>query len=138
MIAFFLLARACVAGFGNKEYIYTHTHSVVSETHPRKRGACTMQERDEEMAPKKGGYCVKCKKHIRVHYFVWKDGTTHQTTCNRHELEHKLDSDGLRYCKVCDNFIKLDLFPKTGRTRYICKKHIYEADNVRRNKPDQK
>jgi hypothetical protein len=97
-----------------------------------------MQETREEVAPKKGRYCVKCKKHVPVNYFVWQDGTTHQTMCNRHELEHKLDSDGLRYCKVCDNFIALDLFPKTGRTRYMCKKHIYETDNVRRNKPDQK
>jgi len=97
-----------------------------------------MQETHEEMAPKKGGYCVKCKKHVPVEYFVWQDGTTHQTTCNRHELENKLASDGLRYCKMCDEFIKLDLFPKTGRTRYICKKHIYEADSVRKSKPDQK
>ena len=92
----------------------------------------------EIATPVKGCYCVKCKKHIPVHYFVWKDGTTNKTTCNRHEMEHKLGSDGIRYCKVCDHFITLDLFPKTGRVRYICKKHIYEADSVRRSKPDQK
>jgi hypothetical protein len=93
-----------------------------------------MQETHEEMAPRKGGYCVKCKKHVPVHYFAWQDGTTHQTTCNRHELEHKLDSDGLRYCKVCDEFIKLDLFPKTGAMSYICKKHKYAADVIRKHK----
>jgi len=93
-----------------------------------------MQETREEMAPKKAGYCVKCKKHVPVNYFVWQDGTTHPTTCNQHELEHKLASDGLRYCKVCDNFIALDLFPKTGAMSYICKKHKYAADVVRKHK----
>jgi len=90
------------------------------------------------MAPTQRQYCAKCKKHIDVKYFVWQDGTTHQTTCNRHELKPKIVSPGLRYCNVCDKFIALDLFSKTGKLRYMCKKHIYEADNVRRSHPDQK
>ena len=110
---------------------------MVSETHPWKK-SWAMQETREEMGSRKGGYCVQCKKHVPVKYFVWQDGTTHPTTCTRHELERRISSDGLRYCSVCDEFVALDLFAKTGRIRYMCKKHIYEAHNVRRNKPDRK
>jgi len=50
-------------------YIYTHLWRGVGELIPGKR-ACAMQETREEMAPKKAGYCVKCKKHVPVNYFV--------------------------------------------------------------------
>lgn len=62
------------------------------------------------------------------------DGTLSETVCNRHELEKTLDTDRLRYCKVCDNYIALDLFPSTGAMSYICKKHKYAADVVRKSK----
>jgi len=84
--------------------------------------------------PAKARFCVKCKIYIPIHYFVTDDGTLSETVCNRHELEKTLDTKGLRYCKVCDNYIALDLFPRTGAVSYICKKHKYEAEIVRKSK----
>ena len=44
------------------------------------------------------------------------------------------NSELLRYCKVCDNYIALDLFPRTGTGSYICKKHKYAAEALRKSK----
>ena len=66
-------------------------------------------------------------------YFISDDGTLSENVCNRHELEKTLDTNGLRYCKVCENYIALDLFPRTGAMSYICKKHKYAADVVGRS-----
>jgi len=87
----------------------------------------------EAVLPAKARFCVKCKKYVPINYFVTDDGTLSETVCNRHELEKTLDTNGLRYCKVCDNYIALDLFPRTGRTVYICKKHIYARQAVRKS-----
>ena len=88
----------------------------------------------EAALPTKARFCVKCKIYIPMDYFMTDDGTVSESVCNRHELEKTLDKNGLRYCKVCDNYIALDLFPKTGAMSYICKKHKYASDVVRRSK----
>jgi len=84
--------------------------------------------------PKKARFCVKCKIYIPINYFVTDDGTVSESVCNRHELEKTLDMKRVRYCKVCDNYIALDLFPRTGAMSYICKKHKYASDVARRSK----
>ena len=48
------------------------------------------------------------------------DGTDDPTLCNRHEPEKQ----GLRYCRGCDDFIALDLFPKSKNMGFACKKHV--------------
>jgi len=88
----------------------------------------------EAALPAKARFCVKCKKYFPMDYFMTDDGTLSETVCNRHELEKTLDTNGLRYCKVCEDYIALDLFPRTGAMSYICKKHKYAADVVRRSK----
>ena len=87
----------------------------------------------EAVLPPKARFCVKCKIYIPINYFMTDDGTLSETVCNRHELEQTLDTKGLRYCQTCDDFIALDLFPRTGRTVYICKKHIYARQAVRKS-----
>jgi len=84
--------------------------------------------------PAKARFCVKCKIYIPINYFVTDDGTVSESVCNRHELEKTLDMKGVRYCKVCDNYIALDLFPRTGAMSYICKKLKYASDVARRSK----
>ena len=85
----------------------------------------------------KARFCVKCKIYIPINYFMTDDGTLSETVCNRHELEKTLDIDRLRYCKVCDNYIALDLFPRTGAMSYLCKKHKYAADVIRKSKQNE-
>ena len=82
----------------------------------------------------KARFCVKCKAYIPMNFFMTDDGTVSESVCNRHEVENTLDTKGLRYCKVCDNYIALDLFPRTGAMSYICKKHKYASDVVRKSK----
>ena len=72
-------------------------------------------------SPKKARFCVKCKQYFPVACFVSDDGTDDATICNRHEPA----KNGLRYCRGCDDFVALDLFPKTIRPGYACKKHFY-------------
>jgi len=88
----------------------------------------------EPAMPAKARFCVKCKIYIPIDYFMKDDGTDSGSVCNRHELEKNLDTNGLRYCKVCNNYIALDLFPRTGAISYICKRHKYAAEVVRKSK----
>jgi len=48
------------------------------------------------------------------------NGTDHPTICNRHESE----KNGLRYCRGCDDFVALHLFPKTTKPGFACKAHV--------------
>ena len=65
----------------------------------------------EPPVPTKARFCVKCKEYFAVACFVCNDGTDDATLCNRHEPE----KNGLRYCRGCDDFVALNLFPKTKR-----------------------
>ena len=85
-------------------------------------------------SPRKALYCIKCKKYVPSNYFTTDDGTVSESVCNRHELEKTLETDGVRYCKECDKYIALDLFPRTGAVSYVCKKHKYAAEVVRKSK----
>jgi len=87
--------------------------------------------------PPKARFCMKCKAYIPMNFFTTENGTMSENVCNRHEVENTLDMKRLRYCKVCDNYITLDLFPKTGAISYICKKHKYASDVVRRSKQSE-
>jgi len=103
-------------------------------SHPAKDDMASEITVEEPALPVKARFCVKCKIYIPMDYFMTDDGTLSETVCNRHELEKTLDTNRLRYCKVCENYIALDLFPRTGAMSYICKKHKYAADVVRRSK----
>jgi len=72
------------------------------------------------MSPTKARYCLKCREYFPVACFISEDGTDDMTVCNRHEPAKK----GLRYCRGCDDFIALDLFPKRERPGYACRKHF--------------
>lgn len=74
----------------------------------------------KSMSPTKARYCLKCREYFPVACFISEDGTDDMTVCNRHEPAKK----GLRYCRGCDDFIALDLFPKTARPGYACRKHV--------------
>ena len=74
----------------------------------------------KSMSPTKARYCLKCREYFPVACFISEDGTDDMTVCNRHEPAKK----GLRYCRGCDDFIALDLFPKTARPGYACRKHF--------------
>ena len=74
----------------------------------------------EAVLPAKARFCVKCKEYFPVACFVGKDGTADATLCNRHEPA----KNGLRYCRGCDDYVALDLFPKKTRPGYACKKHF--------------
>jgi len=64
-------------------------------------------------------YCVKCRTYMSVACFTQEDGSTHATICDRHEPYKK----GLRFCRGCNDYIALDLFP-TGSLAYACRKHM--------------
>jgi hypothetical protein len=70
--------------------------------------------------PLKARYCVKCKEYFPVACFVAIDGTDDDTVCNRHEPA----KNGLRYCRGCDDFVALHLFPKSTKPGFACKKHV--------------
>jgi len=70
--------------------------------------------------PPKARYCVKCKDYFPVACFVSNDGTDDATLCNRHEPA----KNGLRYCRGCDDFVALDLFPRGSRPGFACRKHV--------------
>ena len=79
----------------------------------------------ENMAGNKGPsekarYCVKCKQFFLVACFLSEDGTDNSTVCNRHES----DKNGLRYCRGCNDFVALKLFPKTTKPGFACKAHV--------------
>jgi len=74
----------------------------------------------KSMSPTKARYCLKCREYFPVACFISEDGTDDMTVCNRHEPAKK----GLRYCRGCDDFIALDLFPKRERPGYACRKHF--------------
>jgi len=57
----------------------------------------------EPALPTKARFCVKCKKYVPINYFMTDNGSVSESVCNRHELERTLDTNGLRYCKICDN-----------------------------------
>jgi len=75
---------------------------------------------EKSMSPPKARYCVKCREYFLVPCFMSDDGTDDMTVCNRHEPE----KIALRYCRGCDDFVALDLFPKTARPGYACRKHF--------------
>jgi len=108
--------------------------SVSKPHHPGTHDMASEIVAGEPALPAKARFCVKCKIYIPINYFVTDDGTLSENVCNRHELEKTLDTNALRYCKVCDNYIALDLFPRTGAMSYVCKKHKYASDVVRRSK----
>jgi len=74
----------------------------------------------EVVSPRKARFCIKCKDYFPVACFVGNDGTDDATLCNRHEPAKK----GLRYCRGCDDFVALYLFPKTTKPGFACKKHV--------------
>jgi hypothetical protein len=63
--------------------------------------------------------CTKCREYFPVACFLLEDGTDDLTLCNRHEPAKK----GLRYCRGCEDFVALDLFPK-GPKQFACRKHM--------------
>jgi len=68
----------------------------------------------------KARFCVKCKDYFPVACFMSNDGIDNVTLCNRHEPA----KNGLRYCRGCDDFVALHLFPKTTKPGFACKKHV--------------
>jgi len=64
-------------------------------------------------------YCVKCRTYMSVTCFTLEDGSTHASICDRHDAYKK----GLRFCRGCNDYVALDLFPK-GALAYACKKHM--------------
>jgi len=81
---------------------------------------------------KKACYCVKCKTFLPVAYFESTDVVVAQggAICDRHEPE----KNGLRYCKVCDDFVAWYLFPRKTRPGYACRVHLTEFGGVRENR----
>ena len=80
----------------------------------------------------KARYCVKCRTFMPVACFAsTSDGAVENgAICDRHGLEN----DRLRYCKGCDDFIALDLFPRTKRPGYACRKHLTAFGGVRESR----
>jgi len=77
----------------------------------------------------KACYCVKCRTFLPVAYFESTEVVVAEggAICDRHEPEKK----GLRYCKGCDDFVALDLFPRKFRPGYACRKHLTAFGGVR-------
>ena len=75
---------------------------------------------EETNATAKGRYCVKCKTYVPVANFNTGGETTDSTICNIHACVEQ----ALRYCRGCDDFIALDLFPRKIRPGYVCRKHM--------------
>ena len=76
--------------------------------------------------------CTKCREYFPVACFLLKDGTDNPTLCNRHEPAKK----GLRYCRGCEDFVALDLFPK-GYKQFACRKHMGVFGGVKESKKKQ-
>ena len=74
----------------------------------------------EPVLPTKARFCVKCKDYFPVACFMSDNGTDDATLCNRHEPA----KNGLRYCRGCDDFVALHLFPKSTKPGFACKKHV--------------
>ena len=141
-ILLFLVGAGRWVDLAKKKWIYQHivsistrpannkTHRMCSGSKPPHPGTDDMASEivaGEPAMPAKARFCVKCRIYIPIDYFMKDDATDSGSVCNRHELEKKLDTNGLRYCKVCNNYIALDLFPRTGAISYICKRHKYAA-----------
>ena len=77
----------------------------------------------------KGGICVKCRVYLPAECFISSDGVDGGTVCNRHEHEAK----GLRYCRGCEDFVALDLFPKYTK-RFACRKHMNIFGGIQKSK----
>ena len=86
----------------------------------------------EPVLPVKARFCVKCKKHLPVACFMSKDGVHDDTLCNQHEPER----NGLRYCRGCQDFVALALFPK-GPKQFACRKHMNLYGGVQKSKKKQ-
>ena len=84
-------------------------------------------------SPKKARFCVRCKDYFPVACFMSNDGTDDATLCNRHEPA----KNGLRYCRGCDDYVALDLFPKTTKPGFACKKHVSQHGGGRKAKLKQ-
>jgi len=123
------------AGSANKKADSMYNDS--KPTHPHTEEMASEITMDEVVSPRKALFCIKCKKYVPSNYFMKDDGTVSENVCNRHELEKTLETDGVRYCKECDKYIALDLFPRTAAMSYICKKHKYVADVIRKSKQNE-
>jgi len=86
----------------------------------------------DAVLPAKARFCVKCKKHLPVACFMSKNGKHDDTLCNQHEPER----NGLRYCRGCEDFVALGLFPK-GPKQFACKKHMNLYGGVQKSKKKQ-
>jgi len=67
-------------------------------------------------------FCTKCKKFLPLTCFATTNIITKEgdTICHKHGPE----SQGLRYCRGCKDFVALDLFPRGCRPGYACRKHV--------------
>jgi len=50
--------------------------------------------------------------------------------CDRHGAAET----GLRYCRGCDDFVSLDLFPRVRRPGYACRKHVTAFGGAREHR----
>jgi len=67
-------------------------------------------------------FCTKCKQFFPLTCFANTNSTTKEgdTICDKHGPE----SQGLRYCRGCKDFVALDLFPRGCRPGFACRKHV--------------
>ena len=86
----------------------------------------------EPAQPAKARLCVKCRQYFPVACFLSDKGTDSGTLCNRHEPA----KNGLRYCRGCDEFIALNLFPRRCGG-FVCKQHMTAYGGGRESKQRQ-
>ena len=93
------------------------------------------QSNNTQKKVEKARYCVKCKSFLPVECFTDTQFPVAQcnVVCNRHDPE----KNGLQYCKGCDDFIALDLFPRGSTLGFACRKHVNEYGGGREAKRKQ-
>ena len=77
-----------------------------------------------ESKVEKARFCTKCKKILPLVCFTDANNITKEDNaiCDKHGPE----AQGLRYCRGCEDFVALDLFPRGCRPGYACRKHVNE------------